>query len=143
MTESPDDETVAVTLDRTVVWKVGFAADTHTREGVDLGRYPFRYRLDVLVRGCETFHEREGRPWRAAAPDRPAPDGLVAPATVNSETTVSLGTDLVDRLTAAVTDEYPDRDPGAQPPRDRVALLVSAWNDYYAPRGLGWRPPTE
>jgi hypothetical protein len=148
MSDTPDgpgrgeetDESVTVTVDRTVAWRVGFAADHLTRDAVDVDRYPFTYRLELLVRGHEAFHEREGRSWRAAATGEVSPGGLVDPATVPGETSVSLDPDLLRRLTEAVRVEYPGRDAAASPPGERVALLAAAWNEYHAPRGVGWTP---
>jgi hypothetical protein len=127
-------------IDRSLVWRVGFAADSYTRDAVSVDRYPFSYRLEVLLRGHDLFRDREGTTWRAAAAERgdPSPAGLVKPASLDGETTVSLDDGLVARLNEAVQVEYPDREVGALSVGERLWLLVSAWNDYNAPAGRGW-----
>jgi hypothetical protein len=134
-------ETREADVDRTVVWRVGFAANHHTRDDLDVERHPFADRLAVLVWAHETFHDREEQSWRTAAVDAGAvPSGLVEPAVIEGRTTVSLERDLLDRLDRAVRVEYPDRDTVARSANERIELLVTAWNGYHARTGVGWQP---
>jgi hypothetical protein len=140
MTETADDRTEAE-VDRTVVWRVGFAANHHTRDDLDVERYPFADRLTVLVWAHDRFHDREGESWRAAATDAgDPPSGLVEPAAIEGRTTVALGDDLLDRLDRVLRVEYPDRDVAGGSVNERLELLVGAWNEYHATTGVGWQP---
>jgi len=47
--------------------------------------------------------------------------------------------EVFERLDEAVRAEYPDREVDPLSVGARVELLVSAWNDYYAPVGAGWK----
>lgn len=139
MTDDTDADEGTIEVDRTLAWAVGFAADGYTPDGLAVDRYPFSYRLDVLVRANAAFREREGRSWRAAAPT--AADEGVDPAPVEGTTTVSLDADLRARLADAVAAEYPDRDVASLAPDALVDLLVAAWNDHAGGLAPGWRVP--
>lgn len=138
MTDDTDADEVTIEIDRTLAWAVGFAADGYTPEGLAVDRYPFSYRLDVLVRANAAFREREGRSWREAGATGAAE--AVDPAPVEGTTTVSLDADLRDRLADAVAAEYPDRDVASLAPAARVELLVAAWNEHAGSLAPGWRP---
>lgn len=131
-----DDDATEVEIDRTLAWAVGFAADGYVPEGLAVDRYPFSYRLDVLVRANAAFRAREDKSWRDAPTD--ATDRAVDPAAVEGQTTVSLDADLRDRLADAVAAEYPDRDIAALGPAERIELLVTAWNDHAGGLAPGW-----
>lgn len=136
----PATEPPEVRLDRQTVWKVTHAANQHVGERTDVGKYPFSYRLDVLLRARTLFVQQNGVTWREAAERRTDPegDGTVEPARIEGERTVRIDPGITDDLEAAVEDEYGREEVENHDLGSEVDLLAEAWNAYHRQTGQGW-----